>query len=155
MLKISKVSGPQEKSAITEKILRALPEWFGIEKAIVDYGENCKSTRFFIAAKTKKAVGFISLKTHNPYTAEIYVMGVIKELHRKGIGRALIEHCEKYCKDTGIKFLTVKTLACVNDNAHYAKTTAFYMSIGFRPLEIFPLFWDAENPCLFMAKYLS
>ena len=35
------------------------------------------------------------------------------------------------------------------------ETREFYLSMGFAPLEIFPLFWNEENPCLFMAKYLG
>jgi len=31
-------------------------------------------------------LGFISIKENNPYTAEIYVMGVLPDYHNQGIG---------------------------------------------------------------------
>lgn len=52
------------------------------------------------------------------------------------------------------QFLTVKTLADTVDFEPYERTRKFYYKIGFVPLEIFPLHWDIDNPCLFLAKKL-
>jgi len=79
-------------------------------------------------------------------------MGVLRERHRRGIGRALVERCERHCRDAGMEFLTVKTVDEARANESYAKTRLFYAAMGFRPLEVFPLLWDERNPCLFMAK---
>jgi hypothetical protein len=49
-------------------------------------------------------------------------------------------------------FLTVKTLDESRESKSYEKTRKFYLSVGFLPLEVFPLLWDENNPCLFMAK---
>ena len=35
-------------------------------------------------------MGFISLKEHNRYTEEIYVLGVLKKYYRQGIGKELL-----------------------------------------------------------------
>jgi len=48
----------------------------------------------------------------------------------------------------------VKTLDESAPDAFYAKTRQFYLRAGFKPLEVFPLHWNKENPCLFMAKPL-
>jgi len=82
-------------------------------------------------------------------------MGVLSEYHRLGIGKDLIRCCENYCKENDIEFLTVKTLDESRVCDEYNKTRLFYLSQGFKPLEVFPLLWDKDNPCLFMAKYIG
>ncbi len=142
------------KSAICNDILRALPSWFGIEESILEYVEAVKNMPFFAAFAGDNSIGFTAVKIHNQYTAEICVMGVLSEYHRKGIGRKLIEYAQNYCVENGYKFLTVKTLDKSRASKSYEKTRKFYIGMGFYPLEVFPLFWDEQNPCLFLAKAL-
>ena len=155
MIKINEIVIPEEKSAICNSVLRALPSWFGIETAIVDYVKEVQTMPFYAAFDGVEPVGFVAIKIHNPYTSEIYVMGVLKEYHRKGIGRKLVALCEQYCKDNNMEYLTVKTLDESRESKSYEKTRLFYLSVGFRPLEVFPLLWDEDNPCLFMAKHIA
>ena len=82
--------------------------------------------------------GFLSLKRHTPFAAEIYVMGVKRRFHRQGIGRALIDEALQFCGRQGVQFLTVKTLAPSHPDPHYEATRKFYEAAGFRPVEIFP-----------------
>ena len=81
-------------------------------------------------------------------------MGILEEYHRCGFGRALIARAEEFCGATGRSFLTVKTLDSSAEYEPYARTRAFYRSMGFAPLEVFPTYWDVQNPCLLMAKRL-
>lgn len=155
MIAINEVVNPEEKSRICNAILRALPDWFGVEASIVDYVQQVREMPFFAAFENKSTVGFVALKRHNPFTAEIYVMGLLKEHHRKGIGKRLIARCEQSCIENNIEFLTVKTLDETRESESYRKTRQFYLSVGFKPLEVFPLHWDKDNPCLFMAKCIS
>ena len=37
----------------------------------------------------------------------------------------------------------------------YAQTRAFYLAMGFRPLEELRKLWDEANPCLIMVKRLE
>jgi len=143
---------PGEKSSICNKILRALTDWFGVEASIVDYVEQVRSMPFYAAFDDTRPIGFVALNVHNTFTAEICVMGILKEHHRQGIGEKLIERCQVYCRENGMEFLTVKTLDESAESDSYRKTRLFYQAMGFRPLEVFPLFWDKDNPCLFMAK---
>lgn len=154
MVNIKQIDTPEQKSNICNTILRALPNWFGVEASIVDYVNEAQSMLFWAALDREKPIGFVALKIHNSYAAEVYVMGVLKEYHRNGIGRDLIRYSESYCTDNQIEFLTVKTLDESRESRSYAKTRQFYLSLGFRPLEVFPLLWDKDNPCLFMAKFL-
>jgi len=56
--------------------------------------------------------------------------------------------------NSGRIYLTVKTLDESREDEGYARTRRFYYAMGFQPLEVFPMLWDADNPCLCMLKYL-
>ena len=154
MIAVREIFDMDAKSSICNEILRTLPNWFGIEASIVDYVEKVRIMPFYAALKYDKIIGFVALKIHNLFTAEVCVMGVLQENHRQGVGTLLIKSCEKYCVDNNIEYLTVKTLDESRECDDYKKTRQFYMSMGFRPLEVFPLHWDEDNPCLFMAWHI-
>ncbi len=99
-------------------------------------------------------MGLLTLLRRSPYAAEVYVMAVLPELHRQGIGRMLLEHAEEMLATDGVEFLQVKTLAPSKPDVGYDKTRAFYLACGFRPLEEFPDLWDPENPALQMIKVI-
>lgn len=78
------VNGPFYKMAYDcESILRSLPDWFGIEAAIVHYIEIIDSLPTFLVHQAGQTLGFLRIKPHNPFGAEVYVMGVRLETHRK------------------------------------------------------------------------
>ena len=110
---------------------------------------------FYGAFDNDEPVGFVAIKVHNPHTADVYVIGVLESHHGKGIGRRLIDVCENFCRVHGMTFLTVKTLADTHPDPFYANTRMFYETMGFKPLEIFPLHWGEDNPCLLMAKHIG
>lgn len=155
MITITEIKDELSKSRITEEILRQLPEWFGNEKSLLDYIETVKDKIFYCAMDDDNVVGFLCLKFHNQFTADIYVTGILKEYHRRGIGRELVQVAEKYLTSNGYKFFMVKTLGESSDYEFYKKTRAFYLSVGFFPLEEFKEIWDADNPCLIMVKSLN
>jgi len=132
-----------------------LPEWFGVEASIAEYVDGVRDKPFYGVFDGDKAVGFVAIKVHSAHTAEVYVMGLKKAYHWRGFGKKLIRVCEDYCRWHSMIFLTVKTLAATVNNKHYARTRGFYENMGFKTLEVFPLHWDAANPCLFMAKYVK
>ena len=154
MIEIREVCNLEEKSIICNETLRALPNWFGIEESIVDYVRQVQTMPFFASFDGNKPIGFAALKVHNPFTSEVCVMGVLREYHRQGVGRMLIDCCELYCRERKTEFLTVKTLDESRESKSYERTRLFYLSMGFKPLEVFPLLWDKDNPCLFLAKHL-
>ena len=155
MIEIKEVFTSDKKSCICNDVLRALPGWFGIEESIVEYVNDVKTMPFFSAYDNGKAIGFVAIKAHGDYSAEVCVMGILKEYHRKGIGKKLIDMCVNYCENGSIEFLTVKTLDDSRESKSYEKTRLFYQSVGFKKLETFPLLWDENNPCLFMAKHIN
>jgi ribosomal protein S18 acetylase RimI-like enzyme len=137
-----------------EPILRSLPHWFGIESAIVQYVKEIDNLPTFLARIHRSTQGFITIKRHNCYSAEIYVMGVMSQQHRKGIGRELVRMAEAYLRREGTEFLQAKTLSPSREDEGYANTRAFYSAMGFKPLEEFEQLWAPDNPCLLMVKYL-
>jgi GNAT superfamily N-acetyltransferase len=94
-----------------------------------------------------------SVKQHNQYSAEIYVMAVLPQYHRQGCGRALVEAAERYLRDQSVEYFQVKTLGASHPDPGYAKTRQFYRAMGFRPLEELDNLWGS-NPCLLMVKRL-
>lgn len=142
------------KGAVCEKILRALPGWFGIEASIQDYIRAVEDLPMWSACEGDSVVGFVALKRHSGFCAEIYVMGVIPEYHRKGIGEALIYAAQGDARAHGAQLLQVKTLAPEVESAEYASTRRFYTALGFKPIETFPTLWDEHNPCLMMGKVI-
>lgn len=144
------------QAAICAPILKALPDWFGVESALRQYILDIDNLPTLLALQTplNYPLGFLSLKTHTPSAAEIYVMGVLPELRGRGIGRALVQAGIAHLRAQGIEYLQVKTLGPSREDASYAATRAFYQSLGFCPLEEFKQIWDADNPCLIMVQRL-
>jgi GNAT superfamily N-acetyltransferase len=143
------------QSAACEAILHALPDYFGIEEAIIHYARDIQELPTFLAVAGQETIGFLTLKQNNKYTAELHVLGVLQEFHYHGVGRALLEHSERYLSDTPTQFLMVKTLAPSHPDLNYARTRKFYFSAGFRPLDEYPEIWGERNPCLIMVKSLA
>ena len=149
------INGPHYgKSAACEPVLRGLPEWFGIEAAIVQYAAEIDALPNFLASTPEGVIGFLSLKQHNPYAAEILVMGVKEAAHRQGVGKALVVEAEKWLRAQGVEYLQVKTLGPSHSDPGYTRTRAFYLALGFRPLEELSQIWDEHNPCLILVKRL-
>lgn len=151
---IKQIFESPQKIVIVSDILNKLPNWFGIPKAIDEYIAKSGDMIFFAAFIESKAVGFLSIKRNSQYTAEIYVMGVLPEYHRKGIGRALVTCAFKWCQENNYEFLLVKTLSETHPDPYYAITRKFYEFMGFKPLKYLDI-WGKDNPCLIMITQIK
>jgi N-acetylglutamate synthase-like GNAT family acetyltransferase len=141
------------ESSQCERILRALPDWFGIESALVDYVASTERMETFVAESDGGVVGFLTLHVHNEHSAEIHVMAVDPDRHRGGIGAALVSRAEAHLRGRAIEFLQVKTLGPSRPWEPYERTRRFYARMGFLPLEENHL-WGDESPCLILVKHL-
>jgi ribosomal protein S18 acetylase RimI-like enzyme len=137
-----------------EKILRALPEWFGQEDSTLQYIKDADTMSSILAKDGDEVIGFITLHYHFPESVEMHCLGVLPKYHRLGIGRQLVTAVENHLKKEGVKFLQVKTVSDDRECEAYAKTRKFYLRVGFTPLEVFPTLWDEANPCLLLVKHL-
>ena len=147
------IIGPQlNTAAVCAPILRALPDWFGIEEAIRQYETEIDHLPTFLAVTETTTAGFLSLKLHNAFSAELYVMGIVPSAQRQGMGKALVREAQFWLRMQGIDYWQVKTLGESHPDANYAATRAFYAAMGFRPLEELKQIWDENNPCLIMVK---
>lgn len=164
------VRGPLAgEGAAAERILRALPAWFGIEESLVAYARAADAGPTFVAqvagapageaadprrADAAATVGFVTLRATSDCAVELHVMAVLPGWHRHGVGRALVEASAAHVRSEGFELLHVKTLAASDPDPGYAATRAFYLSLGFRPLEVLPQVWGPENPCLLLVRGL-
>jgi ribosomal protein S18 acetylase RimI-like enzyme len=149
------IEGPLlNQSFLCVPLLRMLPDWFGIEEAIQKYEQEIEHLPTFLAKANGGMLGFLSLKQHTPYSAEILVMAVHPDTQRGGIGRELVQAAEGYALNLGVEYMQVKTLGPSNPDQGYAKTRAFYEALGYRPLEELKQIWDEANPCLILVKRL-
>ena len=125
---IQRIDCDSTKELITRTILEALPDWFGIPEATEEYIADSKGRPFLCAYDGGIPIGFLYLKETGRHTVELAVMGVRKEYHR------------------GYSFIQVKTVQ-MGRYAIYDATNHFYLSLGFKELEVFPTLWDECNPC--------
>lgn len=135
-----------EKQAIARKVLEALTEWFEVEESREGYIKDCADWTFLAAKEDDNIMGFLCLKETGDATVELAVMGVMKEYHRNGAGRELVEKAKEVARAKGYEFMQVKTVK-MGVYEDYDRTNLFYISCGFKELEVFPFYWDEANPC--------
>ena len=145
-MEIREVIDKQEKQKITRLILESLTEWFGIEESRENYIKDSADCDFVAAYDNDKPIGFICLKKTGKDTIELYVLGILKEYHRKGIGRKLFDKARKITKSKGYSFIQVKTVK-MGKYKEYDDTNRFYISLGFKEFEVIDDLWGEENPC--------
>lgn len=133
-------------------VLAALPHWFGFPASVEDYVAAAETNPTVVASLGGRRVGILTLVTHTPYAAEVSVMGVLPEHHRHGIGAAMLAQAQSWLAQRDIEYLQVKTLSPRREDEGYARTRAFYLAQGFRPLEEFPNLWSPDQPALQMVK---
>ena len=143
---VREVTESTEKERITRLVLEALPDWFAVPESREAYIRESGGKLFYAAYDEDRPVGFICLKETGKDTAELSVLGVLKEYHRKGIGRALFLKAKEAAADKGYSFLQVKTVK-MGVYEDYDRTNRFYLALGFKEFEVFPLLWDEANPC--------
>ena len=151
---MSIVRAARNVEAECEWVLRSLPMWFGQEDALLEYVRGTSQLPTFISTDGQSVNGFVSVQQHFPRSFEIVCVAVHATARGRGIGRALIEQVSAWSGAQGGQFLQVKTIAASHPSPEYAQTRAFYESVGFVPLEVFPTLWTARHPCLQLVKRL-
>jgi GNAT superfamily N-acetyltransferase len=150
------IVGPAlEREQEIEDILRSLPRWFGIEKALLMYVADSTTRPTFAAEVNGRLAGFITLTRHFPQSWEVHCIAVAAQHRNAGIGSALLAHAEQFVRGQGARVLQVKTVADTSPSPEYAETRKFYEARSFTALEIFPELWNARNPALQLVKLLA
>lgn len=151
---IREVFDPVEKQRFARLILEALPDWFAVTESREEYIRGSVSRPFFAAFHDDRPIGFLYLKETGKATVELAVMGVLKEYHRKGVGRELFLKARESAVRSGYSFMQVKTVQ-MGKYPDYDDTNRFYLSLGFQELEVFPTLWDEMNPCQVYVMWLG
>ncbi|UCH88943.1 MAG: GNAT family N-acetyltransferase [Thermoplasmata archaeon] len=154
MYNIKEITDEEMKSRITDEILHSLQKWFGIEKSIEKYIQGVRDRIFFAVFDNDITIGFLCLKENNQFTAEIYLIGILEEYQRRGIGHKLLLKAENYLREHDYRLLMVKTLSETDKDENYQGTREFYRNQGFYPLEERVDIWGEDNPCLIMVKVI-
>jgi GNAT superfamily N-acetyltransferase len=108
-MSVVEIADPAERSRTCDRILRSLPEWFGLPEAIDDYVREVAA----LPTLAYDDAGFLALKVHGRYAAEIYVMGVLRERQGQGIGTALVGVAEDRLRDEGVEYLWSEGNPCL------------------------------------------
>ncbi|MBQ6559727.1 MAG: GNAT family N-acetyltransferase [Erysipelotrichaceae bacterium] len=145
-MEIKTVIDETEKQQIARSVLEALPDWFGNPEAREDYILKSTDLPFFAAYDEERPIGFLCLKETGKDTVELCVMGVLKDYHRKGAGKTLVEKAKEEAIKLDYSFFQVKTVQ-MGIYEDYDATNRFYRALGFKEFEVFPSFWDEKNPC--------
>ena len=145
-MEIKQIADNKEKQKITRMILESLSDWFGIKESRENYIKDSGDCDFIVAYDDEKPVGFICLKPTGKDTVELHVLGVMKQYHRKGIGKRLFEEAKQLAISKGYLFIQVKTVK-MGKYKEYDDTNRFYLSLGFKEFEIIEDLWGKENPC--------
>ncbi len=153
-----RISSGEQDPATVDRLLRSLPDWFGIESSIVEYVQAARELATYLAwpraASGGPPAGVLLAARHFPCTAEIILMAVDRAFHRQGAGRALVSAVEADVRADGAELLEVKTLGPSHPDPGYDRTRQFYAAMGFRPLEEIGGLWPG-NPCLVMVKVIT
>jgi GNAT superfamily N-acetyltransferase len=146
-------TGRQWPEAVA-RLLRGLPEWFGIEQANRDFVESARVLPSTAAVVDGEIVGVALVRRHNPLSAELDLLAVQRDFHRRGIGGQIVDRIVADLRAEGVKLLQVKTFGPSGSSAEYERTRRFYEAVGFVPLEERTDIWGPGNPCLILVRPL-
>jgi GNAT superfamily N-acetyltransferase len=118
-----------------ERVLRTLPGWFGIEHSLLAYAASTERLPTFVArGPDGQVVGFISVAPQREAWA-LHCIAVDAAYRRRGIGRRLHRHAERWLAAAGARALEVKTLSASHPDPAFGETRQFYEGIGYRAEE--------------------
>ncbi len=136
-----------------DAVIFSLPYHFGHEDGRRNCAAAVRSSDGLAALIGERLVGFLTVTRHYETAAEITWMAVHADRRGQGIGRALVERLVAGLRGEGRQLLLVATLAESADEGDeadgFARTRAFYRSVGFVPAREVPL-WDEPAVLLVM-----
>ncbi|HEU0163887.1 MAG TPA: GNAT family N-acetyltransferase [Thermomicrobiales bacterium] len=133
----------------------SLPSWFGDEVGLAEMRRSLAMDEGYVARIHDRVVGFVTCARPFVETWEIAWLAVVEDLHRRGVGRKLVDAVIAKAHSECVSMLTVKTLADTHPSPEYAETRAFYAGIGFVRIVALPEYWSRDNPCLILARSLD
>ena len=135
-----------------ERILLALPEWFGLPESNATFIESLRRLPALVAVIDAEVAGFLAIETQNAVSAEIRIVAVKPALHRHGLGRALVSRARDWCAERGVRWLHVKTRGPSTPDPYYERTRSFFAAEGFDPLFESLTLWGPADAALVLVQ---
>ena len=114
--------------------MAGLPEWFGLEAGLADCARAVRGTDGLVADLDGEVVGFVTWRKATPVAVEITWLAVRRDLHRRGVGRALVDALVSRAPALGGRVLTAWTVSDADPDPGYARTRQAYAAFGFMPV---------------------
>jgi GNAT superfamily N-acetyltransferase len=135
-----------------DAVIASLPYHFGNEDGRRECAEAVRGSAGLVAVEGDRVVGFLTVVHHFAETSEITWMAVHAGRRGRGIGRALIRQLTGELRGQGRRLLLVLTVSALEEEPGvddgYARTRAFYRSVGFIPARELPDLWPGDKALL-------
>ena len=133
-IRIEPLNDAEAKSALCRKITAELPMWFGRPESNAFYASGIATRPAFVAILDQKPCGLMALEYLFAKACNVWWLGVSPNVHRRGVGRALLAHAAQEALRHGCTHQIVETLSPRVESPEYDITRRFYESVGFVPL---------------------
>lgn len=144
MPKVRQIINPDEKERVCREMLAEMPE-ITERRSPEEYAADCRMLPMWADIDEDVLRGFTVLKETSPCAAEVLALGVKPEFQRHKIGKSLFTALLNYARRQGYEYIQVKSVK-TGVSPVYDSANIFYESLGFRELEILPL-WGDSLPC--------
>lgn len=128
---------PGDQAAVRALVLDGLKEHFGslddtLNPDLDDIARAYADSWFVVAVSDGQTVGTGCLKPGDGGDANVVRMSTLREVRRRGVGRAILDRLIGHARDQGFRRVTLGT------NDDWADAIAFYEACGFREIARVP-----------------
>ncbi|MGH6815632.1 MAG: GNAT family N-acetyltransferase, partial [Hyphomicrobiaceae bacterium] len=127
------ITDSSARSALCAEIAAELPLWFGRPEANAWYIREIAAREAFAGVVEGRPRALMALEYHFTTTCNIWWLGVSPTVHRRGLGRALIERAALEAQTRNCRYLAVQTMSPRANSSAYELTRRFYEAVGFVP----------------------
>ena len=122
----------ERASECHQRLLAQLPSWFGIPEANADYVQAARELPGLVARADDEPVGVLLHRRHFPEAAEIHLMAVSPDWHRRGIGTAMVNRLVTDLRRTECQLLPGQDPRPVTTASRLRSNPGVYRAAGFR-----------------------
>lgn len=141
-----------------DAVIQSLPYHFGDPGGQEECARAVRANKGLVAEEDGRIVGFLVVEPHFETSSEITWLAVHARYRGNGIGSRLIGRLVKDLEAARQQFLFVATLSDLRPEPgvedSYARTRAFYRSVGFVPALNMPDMWPG-NPAMYFVMALG